>query len=96
MLPFTYGEAYDPVLGRTYAEVGAEGRSMHKCQGMSQLLPLPAGGEQQGFGGPRGYKLHDTVLPGGVTREESDPFSRRRHQPEEPGRATRASSRRRR
>src|SRR5437762_993094 len=25
---------YDHVLGRTYAEVGAEARSMHKCQGM--------------------------------------------------------------
>jgi LmbE family N-acetylglucosaminyl deacetylase len=75
VLPFTYGEAYDPVLGRTYAEVGAEGRSMHKCQGMSQLLPLPAAGAQQGFGGPRGYKLQDTVLPGGVAREETDPFS---------------------
>jgi LmbE family N-acetylglucosaminyl deacetylase len=74
VLPFTYGEAYDPVLGRTYSEVGAEGRSMHKCQGTSQLLPLPASGEQQGFGAGRGYKLHDTVLPGGVTRAETDPF----------------------
>jgi LmbE family N-acetylglucosaminyl deacetylase len=73
VLPFTYGEAYDPVLGRTYSEIGAEGRSMHKCQGTSQLLPLPAGGEQ-GFGGGRGYKLHDTVLPDGVTRTESDPL----------------------
>jgi LmbE family N-acetylglucosaminyl deacetylase len=74
VLPFTGGEAYDPMLGRTYAEVGGEARSMHKCQGMSQLLPLPAAGEQQGFGGPRGYKLHDTVLPGGVSRQEADPF----------------------
>jgi LmbE family N-acetylglucosaminyl deacetylase len=74
VLAFTQGEAYDPVLGRTYAEVGAEGRSMHKCQGMSQLLPLPASGGQQGFGGPRGYRLQDTVLPDGVTRTESDPF----------------------
>ena len=74
VMPFTYGEAYDPVLGRTYAEVGAEGRSMHKCQGMSQLLPLPAAGDQQGFGGPRGYKLQDTVLQGGVTRQDADPF----------------------
>jgi LmbE family N-acetylglucosaminyl deacetylase len=75
VLAFTQSEAYDPVLGRTYAEVGAEGRSMHKCQGMSQLLPLPASAEQQqGFGGPRGYRLQDTVLPGGVTRQESDPF----------------------
>jgi LmbE family N-acetylglucosaminyl deacetylase len=74
LLAFTGGEAYDPVLGRTYAEVGGEGRSMHKCQGMSQLLPLPAASGQPGFGGPRGYRLHDTVLPGGVAGTESDPF----------------------
>ena len=73
ILPFTYSEAYDPLLGRTYAEIGGEARSMHKCQGMSQLLPLPAA-EQQGFGGPRGYRLHDTVLPDGVARTETHPF----------------------
>jgi LmbE family N-acetylglucosaminyl deacetylase len=73
VLPFTYSEAYDPLLGRTYAEVGAEARSMHKCQGMSQLLPLPAAA-QQGFAGPRGYRLHDTVLPDGVSRPETHPF----------------------
>lgn len=74
VMPFTYGEAYDPLLGRTYAYIGAEARSQHKCQGMSQLLPLPAAGEQQGFGGPRGYRLHDTVLEGGVSRVETHPF----------------------
>jgi LmbE family N-acetylglucosaminyl deacetylase len=75
VMPFTYGEAYDPLLGRTYAEIGGEARSMHKCQGMSQLLPLPAPTAQaQGFGGPRGYRLHDTVLEGGATRTETHPF----------------------
>ncbi|MBA3269103.1 MAG: PIG-L family deacetylase, partial [Acidobacteria bacterium] len=74
VLAFTGGEAYDPILGRTYAEIAGEARSMHKCQGMSQLLPLPASTEQRGFGGPRSYRLHDTVLPGGVGREESEPF----------------------
>jgi LmbE family N-acetylglucosaminyl deacetylase len=73
ILPFSFGEAYDPLLGRTYSYIGAEARSQHKCQGMSQLLPLPAV-EQQGFGGPRGYRLHDTVLDGGVTRVETHPF----------------------
>jgi hypothetical protein len=34
--------ARDPLLGRTYAEVGTEARSMHKCQGMAQLLALPS------------------------------------------------------
>ena len=51
------GSAYDPLLGRTYAEIGSEARSMHKCQGMSQLLALP--GELR-----LAYTLHDTVLPG--------------------------------
>src|SRR5881398_3779937 len=32
---------YDPLLGKTYAEIGSEARSMHKCQGMGQLLSLP-------------------------------------------------------
>ena len=74
LLPFTATEAYDPLLGRTFSEVGAEARSMHKCQGMSQLLPLPASVGNQGFGGPRGYRLLDTTLPGGVNREDRDPF----------------------
>ena len=74
VLPFTASDAYDPLLGRTFNEVGAEARSMHKCQGMSQLLPLPASQGNQGFGGPRGYRLRDTVLPDGVNREDRDPF----------------------
>jgi hypothetical protein len=48
---------------------------MHKCQGMSQLLPLP--GVSEGFGppgGPRGYRLRDTVLPGGVNRPDPEMF----------------------
>ena len=69
------GDAYDPVLGRTYTEIGGEARSMHKCQGMSQLLPLPAGEGNQGFGGSRGYRLRDTVLAGRrQSRRERDPF----------------------
>src|SRR5438874_8314212 len=31
---------YDPLLGKTYFDIGAEARSMHKCQGMAQLLTL--------------------------------------------------------
>jgi LmbE family N-acetylglucosaminyl deacetylase len=34
--------AYDPLLGKTYAEIGSEARSMHKCQGMGQFLLLPS------------------------------------------------------
>jgi LmbE family N-acetylglucosaminyl deacetylase len=32
---------FDAALGRTYAQLGLEARSMHKCQGTSQLLLLP-------------------------------------------------------
>ena len=31
---------YDRLLGKTYAEIGTEARSMHKCQGTAQLLSL--------------------------------------------------------
>jgi hypothetical protein len=74
LLNFTGGDSYDPVLGRTFSEIGAEARSMHKCQGMSQLLPLPAADNQFGPGGLRGYRLRDTVLPDGVNRAETDMF----------------------
>lgn len=47
---------YDHLLGHTYAEVGAEARSMHKCQGMPQLLALP---------GPSSisYELIESMVP---------------------------------
>ena len=44
---------FDPLLGRTYAELGLEARSMHKCQGTSQLLLLP--GQSQS----RTYRLQE-------------------------------------
>jgi LmbE family N-acetylglucosaminyl deacetylase len=47
---------FDPLLGRTYYDLGIEARSMHKCQGTSQLLPLP------GQSGNRTYRLRDTVM----------------------------------
>ncbi len=79
VLNFTGGAQFDSVLGRTYEEIGAESRSMHKCQGMSQLLPLPAptgggGGFGGGPGGVRAYRLRDTVLEGGVARGEKEVF----------------------
>src|SRR5262245_48251819 len=40
---------YDTLLGRTYAEIGSEARSMHKCQGMGQLLALPSPAEQSTY-----------------------------------------------
>jgi LmbE family N-acetylglucosaminyl deacetylase len=48
--------AFEPLLGRTYMELGIEARSMHKCQGTSQLLPLP------GVSMARSYRLQDAVL----------------------------------
>ena len=42
---------------------------MHKCQGMSQLLPLPATGGSERF-----YRLRDTVLTDGVDRNEREIF----------------------
>lgn len=47
---------FDPLLGRTYSEIGLEGRSMHKCQGTSQLLLLP------GVSPSRTYRLKDSVI----------------------------------
>ncbi len=74
-LSFTGGDVFDSVLGRTYNEIGGEARSMHKCQGMSQLLPLPAGGGgPMGPGGVRAYRLRDSVLEGGVARPEREMF----------------------
>ena len=55
------GRDFDPLIGRTCAELGTEARSMHKCQGTSQLLPLPPAP-------PRVYKLLDggSVAAGGL------------------------------
>lgn len=77
LLQFAGGDVFDPVLGRTYNEIAGEARSMHKCQGMSQLLPLPAptgGGGPMGPGGVRAYRLRDTVLDGGVARPDREVF----------------------
>jgi hypothetical protein len=52
----TVPSAFDALLGRTYSELGLEARSMHKCQGTSQLLLLP--GENR----TRNYRLTDSVM----------------------------------
>jgi LmbE family N-acetylglucosaminyl deacetylase len=58
---------YDPLLGKTYAEIGSEARAMHKCQGFGQLLALP---------GPFlvKYRLVGTVIEGEKDRDESTLF----------------------
>ena len=48
---------FDPVLGRTYAEIGSHARSMHKCQGMSPLVSLPGPASAR-------YLLTETTIPG--------------------------------
>jgi hypothetical protein len=56
---------YDPVLGRSYYQMGAEARSMHRCQSMSQLRGLP--GERISR-----WKLIDSAFE--VASDESDLF----------------------
>ena len=48
---------YDPLLGRTYAEIGSHARSMHKCQGMSPLIGLPGPAAAR-------YRLAEATIPG--------------------------------
>jgi len=54
---------YDELLGHTYSEIGTEARSMHKCQGMAQLLALP---------GPnvRTYRLVESTIAGQTQKDE--------------------------
>ncbi len=40
---------YDPVLGRTYAQLGAVARSMHRCQSMTQLRQMPGEANSQWY-----------------------------------------------
>ncbi len=65
---------YDPLLGRTYAEIGADARSNHKCQGMTGLPVLP--GIAGGRGGPNvaGYQLMESTLPGQMGKDETSLF----------------------
>src|SRR5205809_1621705 len=59
---------YDPLLGKTYSEIGSEARTMHKCQGAGQLLSLPAPAAQST------YQLVETTLPGQMEKDESSLF----------------------
>ena len=66
---------YDPLLGRTYQEIGADARSNHKCQGMGQLAPLPGGiGGGRGLAGPSRYRLVDSTIPGEMDKDETSLF----------------------
>ena len=67
--------AYDPLLGRTYAEIGSDARSSHKCQGMGGLPPIPgiAAGGRAGMMGGRGggYQLVETSIAGEKDKTET-------------------------
>lgn len=58
---------YDRLLGKTYAEIGTEARSMHKCQGMAQLLSLPGPASTS-------YTLVETTLSGQREKDETSLF----------------------
>jgi len=60
-------DAYDPLLGRTYAEIGSIARSNHKCQGMGQLLALPGPSVMR-------YQLSETTIPGEKDKDEASLF----------------------
>jgi LmbE family N-acetylglucosaminyl deacetylase len=54
---------YDPLLGKTYSEIGTEARSMHKCQGTAQLLALPGPS-------PDSFQLVESTMAGQLDRDE--------------------------
>src|SRR5213594_3160163 len=58
---------YDQLLGKTSAEIGTEARSMHKCQGMAQLLSLPAPMTTI-------YQLVESTIPGQMQKDEASLF----------------------
>ena len=60
-------ETYDPLLGRTYAEIGSLARAMHKCQGFGQLVALPGRAAAR-------YELVETVIPGQLEKTETSLF----------------------
>jgi hypothetical protein len=68
--------AYDPLLGRTYQEIGADARSFHKCQGMGGAPGgiVIAGRGGRGFGGGGGYELKETTIAGEKDKQEKSLF----------------------
>jgi len=68
---------YDPLLGRTYSDIGADARGNHKCQGMTALPPLPGargGRGGPGRGGPGSYQLVESTIPGQTEKHETSLF----------------------
>ena len=65
---------YDELLGRTYAEIGADAHSNHKCQGTSGLPALPGFATGRGGGGGGQYALVDSTIPGQMQKDEASLF----------------------
>ena len=65
---------YDPLLGRTYAEIGADARSNHKCQGTTGLPPLPGIANGRGGRGQAGYQLVECSISGEMQKDETSLF----------------------
>ena len=65
---------YDPLLGRTCAEIGLDARTNHRCQGMSGLPPLP--GVPGGRGGPGAgtYQLMESPVSALMGKDETSLF----------------------
>ena len=61
-------DVYDPLLGRTYGEIGSHARSMHKSQGMSALLTLPSRAVSR-------YRLDPATTPGQAETDEVSLFA---------------------
>jgi LmbE family N-acetylglucosaminyl deacetylase len=55
---------YDALLGRTYAEIGADARSNHKCQGVNGLPALPGFNNGRGGAGQGGQGRGDAPPAG--------------------------------
>jgi hypothetical protein len=66
--------AYDALLGRTYAEIGSDARSQHKCQGTGGLPALPGINNGRGGGGGGGYQLIYSTIPGQKDKTETSLF----------------------
>ena len=65
---------YDELLGRTYAEIGADAHSNHKCQGTSGLPALPGFAGGRGGGGGGQYALVASTIPGQMQKDEAAIF----------------------
>jgi hypothetical protein len=66
--------AYDPLLGRTYQEIGSDARSFHKCQGAGGLPGLPGIVGGRGGRGGGGYQLMETIIAGQKGKAETSLF----------------------